>query len=68
MEQHDAARFDIACGDEWRAVGKARPGALGEIRCRFGKNLPFYEHAIGLRHSGKGAEIREIGKRLWLGP
>lgn len=42
--------------------------ALGEVRCRFGQNLPFYEHAIGLRHSGKGAEIREIGKRLWLGP
>jgi len=68
MEEHGAAGAGFADGDERRAVGKARPGAFGQIRRRFGQHLPLDQHAVRPRHAGKGAEFRKIGERLGLGP
>lgn len=68
MEEHDAAGLDVAGGDERRAVSKACPGALSQIRRRLGQNLAFDENAISFRHAGEGAESGEIGKRLRFCP
>ena len=68
MKQHDQSLAAAFGGDQRRAVGKRRPGAVGELRVRLGQHLTRDRDVSWNRHSVERAFAREAGELLWLVP
>ena len=55
-------------GDQRRAVGERRPGAVGELGVGLGQHLPRHGHVVRHRHAVERAFAREGGELLRLLP
>ena len=62
VEQDERALAARRAGDQRRAVGKARPGALGDVGRGFGQHLPRHGH-LGRRRRGR-RRGRSAGKSV----
>ncbi len=68
MKHHDEAFAAALEGDERRAVGKPRPGALGKPRIGLGENLARHRHVLRDRQAEEGARLVEGREALGLLP
>ena len=68
VEQHDHSLAALGGGDQRRAVGERRPGALGEAGFRLGQHLARDVDVLRHRHVAERAFLREGGERLRLVP
>ena len=68
MEQHQQSLAAALRGDQRRAVGERRPGAVGELRIRLGQHLAVDGDVVRHRHAGERAFARECGELLRLFP
>ena len=68
VEQHEQPLAAALGGDQRRAVGERRPGAVGEQRIRLRQHLPRHGDVVGHRHAVERAVARETGEVLRLVP
>ena len=68
VEQHDHALAALGRGDQRRAVGERRPGAVDQAGFRLGQHLPRDGHVVRHRHAAERAFAREGGELLRLFP
>src|SRR5215510_10671621 len=68
MEKHDQSLAAALGGDERGAVGKRRPGPVGELGVGLGQHLTRDGYGRRDRHSVERAFARKSGKLLWLVP
>ena len=68
VKQHDHALAAARGGDQRRAVGERRPGAVGQAGVRLGQHLPRHRHVVRHRHAVERAFARERGELLRLIP
>ena len=68
MEQHQEPFAVALGGDQRRAVGERRPGAVGELRIGLRQHLAGDGDIVGHRHAGERAVAREAGELLRLFP
>ena len=68
MEQHQQPLAVALGGDQRRAVGERRPGAVGELRIGLGQHLAGDGDVVRHRHAGERAVARKTGELLRLFP
>ena len=68
MKQHDHALAAPRRGDQRRAVGERRPGAVGEPGVGLGQHLTRHRHVVRHRHGVERAFARERRELLRLLP
>ena len=68
MEEHDQSLAAALGGDERGAVGKRRPGSIGELRVGLGQHLAGDGDVGRDRHAVERALARESGELLRLVP
>ncbi len=68
MKEHQKAASAPLGGDERRAVGERRPGALGEPAVRLGQHLPRHRHIVRNGKVVERALVRKLAELLRLFP